>query len=62
MTLTIFHPLKKMLWQKKDLIALLKRRNVLKYTVSCWNAKIKNKKVIICGQCANCLELKSLNG
>jgi len=49
-------------WQKKDLIALLKRRNVLKYTVSCWNAKIKNKKVIICGQCANCLELKSLNG
>lgn len=48
-------------WQKKDLINLLKKKNVLKYTVSCWNAIIKNKKLIVCGQCANCLERKDFN-
>lgn len=47
-------------WQKKDLIILLKKKDVLKYTVSCWNAKIKNNKLVVCGQCANCLERKNL--
>jgi len=49
-------------WQKKDLINLLKKKNLLQYTVSCWNAKIKKNKVIVCGECANCLERISLNG
>lgn len=49
-------------WQKKDLIALLKKKDVLKYTVSCWNAKINNNKVVVCSQCANCLERINLNG
>ncbi|MDZ7586209.1 MAG: 7-cyano-7-deazaguanine synthase, partial [Patescibacteria group bacterium] len=47
-------------WQKKALIALLKKSQVFQYTVSCWNAKLKKNKIIICGQCANCLERKSL--
>jgi len=46
----------------KDLINLLKKKNLLQYTVSCWNAKIKKNKVIVCGECANCLERISLNG
>ena len=49
-------------WQKKDLITLLKKKNLLQYTVSCWNAKIKKNKVTVCGECANCLERISLNG
>lgn len=41
---------------KKDLVKLLDEENVLKNTVSCWNAKIKKGKIIACSQCANCIE------
>lgn len=47
-------------WQKKDLVALLKKKNVLKHTVSCWNAQVKKNKIVICGKCANCLERTNL--
>ncbi|MBU1322990.1 7-cyano-7-deazaguanine synthase [Patescibacteria group bacterium] len=47
-------------WQKKDLIALLKKGKVLQHTVSCWNAKLKDSQIILCHKCANCIERENL--
>jgi len=41
---------------KKDLIRLLIKEKVLFYTVSCWNAELKDNQIISCKKCANCLE------
>lgn len=41
---------------KKDVLKMLQERQVLDLTVSCWNAKLKNNRVISCRRCANCLE------
>lgn len=47
-------------WQKKDLIALLKKKKILRYTVSCWNAKLKDGQITLCHKCANCVERENL--
>lgn len=43
-------------WHKKDLIALLQKKKVIQHTLSCWNAKFKEGKVVVCHECANCKE------
>ncbi|MFA5895077.1 MAG: 7-cyano-7-deazaguanine synthase [Candidatus Shapirobacteria bacterium] len=44
---------------KLDLIKLIKSKNLLEATTSCWNAKLENDQIIECGLCANCLEKKA---
>ena len=53
----VFLPIMSM-W-KKDIIELLRSRNLLDLTVSCWNAKIEDGQVVTCGGCAQCLERNS---
>jgi len=52
--MTVFLPL--MSINKKEVLKMLQDRKVLDLTVSCWNAKLKNGKVISCRHCANCIE------
>ena len=41
---------------KSALISLLREREVLDQTVSCWNAVLTDLTIQVCGQCANCIE------
>ncbi|MBU0999992.1 7-cyano-7-deazaguanine synthase [Patescibacteria group bacterium] len=41
---------------KQDLTKLLYQRGVLDLTVSCWNAKMAEGRVVSCQECANCVE------
>lgn len=50
----VFLPTRSM--NKKELIKLLYDSGYLNLTVSCWNAQLKNRQVLSCHQCANCLE------
>lgn len=50
----VFLPLMGM--SKKGVLKLLQDRKLLDLTVSCWNAKLKNGKIISCRHCSNCLE------
>jgi len=50
----VFLPIKTM--NKRQLIQLLHSKGCLDLTVSCWNARLENDRVVSCHQCANCLE------
>lgn len=50
----VFLPLMSM--SKKEVLKMLQERKLLDLTVSCWNAKLKNGKIISCHRCANCIE------
>lgn len=41
---------------KAEVINIVRGRNMLDMTVSCWNAKWQDGKVVVCNQCANCIE------
>lgn len=41
---------------KKELIKLLYDSGYLDLTVSCWNAQLKNRQILSCHRCTNCLE------
>lgn len=45
---------------KKELIAVLDKRNLTELTVSCWNAQVVKGQIKICHKCANCLEREKL--
>ncbi|MDO8524851.1 MAG: 7-cyano-7-deazaguanine synthase [bacterium] len=47
-------PIKNM--NKAEVTNIVKSRGMLDMTVSCWNAKWQNDKIIVCNQCANCVE------
>lgn len=53
----VFLPTKSM--NKRELIKLLYDSGYLDLTVSCWNARLENQKVLSCHQCANCVERDS---
>jgi queuosine biosynthesis protein QueC len=46
--------------EKKELIAILKEQGLLHLTVSCWNAAVIDGLIVECGECANCLEKRSV--
>jgi 7-cyano-7-deazaguanine synthase len=46
--------------RKAELIALLGERGLLDLTVSCWNASVVAGGIAECGECANCLEKRSI--
>lgn len=41
---------------KKDLLKRLTDAGMLDLTVSCWNARVEDSKIITCQECANCQE------
>lgn len=53
-SMQVFLPTKSM--NKRELIKLLYDSGHLDLTVSCWNARLENQRVLSCHQCANCLE------
>lgn len=44
---------------KQDMLSFLSKREV--NTVSCWNAKVIDNKIVVCGQCAQCEERGDTN-
>ena len=47
-------PIKSM--DKAEVIDIVRGHNMLDMTVSCWNAKWQDGEIIVCNQCANCVE------
>jgi len=53
----VFMPVRQ--FTKKELLETLNKNGVAQLTVSCWNPRIKNNKIVTCGKCANCIERES---
>jgi len=50
----VFMPIKGM--TKSELLRMLEEVECSSLTISCWNAKVIDGQVTVCGTCANCLE------
>lgn len=52
--LEVILPIKNM--DKTEVVNIVRSRDMLDMTVSCWNAKWQDGKIVVCNQCANCVE------